>query len=127
MIRYVPSSVAEKLSNALWALSRPPQVRNPEDTQYLFPWTEDLDGKKWLIVDTEYEIPVHQNADLGEIAAILNPWIQEGYLPADTNTILAQFVESKRGQKLVVYSAFPELFKNMSKTLEEMNFPNLSP
>jgi len=120
MIRYVPSSAAEALSNALWGLSRPPALRTGKDTQYLFGWLTALDGSRWLQVDTAYEINVHAEAELSGSADILQPWIDAGHLPADTNTQLAALVESKRGQRLVVYDAFPQLFKAMSKTREEM-------
>lgn len=120
MIRYVPSSAAEPLSQALWSLSRPPALRTEQDTQYLFGWENALDASRWLVVDTEYEIIVHTEAELGGIADILQPWIDAGHLPADTNTQLAALIESKRGQQLVVYDAFPQLFKDMSKTHEQM-------
>ena len=120
MIRYIPSSAAEPLSQALWSLSRPPTLRTEQDTQYLFGWVNALDASRWLVVDTEYEISVHAEAELGGIAVILQPWIDQGHLPADTNTQLASLIESKRGQQLVVYSAFPQLFKDMSKTHAEM-------
>jgi hypothetical protein len=74
----------------------------------------------WLVVDTEYEIAVHPDAELGDIASILQPWIDAGHLPADTITQLAALIESKRGQQLVVYDAFPQIFKDMSKTHEQM-------
>jgi len=120
MIRFIPSSAAEPLSNALWSLSRPPAIRAEQDTQFLFGWVDALDGSRWLMVDTEYEINVHAEAELNGIADILQPWIDAGHLPADTNTQLAALVESKRGGRLVVYDAFPQLFKDMSKTREEM-------
>jgi hypothetical protein len=120
MTRYVPSSTAESLSNALWGLSRPLETRGPKDTQFLFSWTPALDGTRWLVVDTDYEINVHADAVLAGIADILQPWIDAGHLPADTNTNLAALVESLRGQRLVVYDAFPPLFKSMSKTYPEM-------
>jgi hypothetical protein len=120
MIRFVPSSAAEPLSKALWELSRPPQVRGTNDTQFLFDWEKVLDGTRWLVVDTAYEINVHPDAELNGIADILQPWIDGGHLPADTNTQLAALVKSKRGGRLVVYDAFPQLFKDMSKSREEM-------
>lgn len=120
MTRYVPSSAAEPLSNALWGLSRPPHVRGENDTQYLFPWITALNGSRWLVVDTDYEINVHADAELDGIADILQPWIDASELPADTNTQLAALVESLRGGRLVVYSAFPQLFKDLSKTRQEM-------
>jgi len=120
MNRYVASSAAESLSNALWSLSRPPQVRDPKDTQFLFPWITALDGSRWLMVDTTLSLPIHPDAVLNGIADILQPWIDGGHLPGDTNTTLAALVESKRGSRLVVYDAFPKLFKDMSKTHAEM-------
>lgn len=78
------------------------------------------DGSLWLRVDTTFTIRVNQDAVLDGIADILQPWIDSGHLPADTNTTLAAFVESKRGQDLTVYDAFPQLFKDMSLTTSQM-------
>jgi hypothetical protein len=129
MIRYVPSSAAADLTVALWGLARPPELRGPSDTCAMFGWVDDLQTppKRWLEVDTEFTIIVHPEAVLDGIADILQPWIDEGYLPADTNINLAAFVESKRGQSLTVYDAFPDLFKQMSKTREEMIDEGLLP
>ena len=116
--RYIPSSAAESLSAALLRLSDP----HPEGkvSQFLFGSVVDLHGEKWLMVDTTLSLPLHAEAELNGIADILQPWIDGGHLPEDTNTTLAALVESKRGQRLVVYDAFPQLFKDMSKTREEM-------
>jgi hypothetical protein len=122
MNRYVHSSAAESLSNALWGLSRPPQVRDPKDTRFLFPWITALDGSRWLVVDTTLSLPIHPDAELKGIADILQPWIGGGHLPEDTNTTLAALVESSAasGKRLVVYDAFPQLFKDTSKSYDEM-------
>lgn len=122
MIRYIPSSAAETLSDALWGLTRPPQYRETGDTTKMFPWFDDLQtpSKRWLLVDTTFTIPVHAEAELDGIGDVLQPWIDSGHLPADTNTTLAAFIESKRGQALTVYDAFPQFFKDLSKTREEM-------
>lgn len=122
MIRYVPSSAAESLSDALWGLTRPPQYRETGDTTKMFPWVDDLQtpAHRWLEVDTTFTILVHAEAELDGIADILQPWIDDGSLPANTNTLLAAFIESKRGQSLTVYDAFPQLFKDLSKTQAEM-------
>lgn len=119
-IVYIPAPSAEPLSLALWGLSRPAAVRSVKDTQYLFPWVTALDGSKWLLVDAEYSIQVHAEAVLDGIADILQPFIDAGQLPPDTNTTLAVFVEVQRGQRLVVYDAFPQFFKAQAKTLEQM-------
>jgi len=117
---YIPAPSAQPLSDALWGLARPPSVRGTNDTQYLFPWVTALDGSKWLLVDTEYSITVHAEAVLDGIADILQPFIDAGQLPADTNTVLAALVESKRGRRLAVYEAFPQFFKDQAKTREQM-------
>lgn len=120
MILYIPSSVSESLSGALWALARPLSLQESNVTQFLFGWVVATDGTTWLEVDTESQIRVHPDAELGGIADILRPWIDQGHLPAATNTQLAAIIESKRGQRLAVYDAFPQLFKDMSKTLQQM-------
>ena len=118
---YIPAPAAQAMSNALWSLSRPAIVRKPADvTRFLFPWVEATDRSQWLVVDTEYEINVHQEASLVEIAVILQPYITAGQLEADTNTQLAALVESKRGSRLVVYEAFPQFFKDQAKTYQQM-------
>jgi hypothetical protein len=125
--RYIPSSAAESLSAALLRLSDP----HPEGkmSQFLFGSVVDLHGEKWLMVDTTLSLPIHPDAELNGIADILQPWIDGGHLPEDTNTTLAalveskrggRLVESKRGGRLVVYDAFPQLFKDMSKDHAEM-------
>lgn len=124
MIRFVPSSVAETLSAKLWDLARPPGVRSAnEGTETLFPVVVDLNGNSWLMVDTDYTITVYPEAELDGIADILQPWIDSGHLPADTNTNLEAHVAALRGQSLVVYDAFPAFFKSLSKTREEMLLP----
>ena len=120
MILYIPSSVSESLSGALWALARPLSLQESNVTQFLYGWVVATDETRWLEVDTEGQILVHPDAELGDIAVILQPWVDTGHLPADTNAQLAALIESKRGQQLVVYDAFPQLFKDMSKTLEQM-------
>jgi hypothetical protein len=118
MTCYIPSAAAESLSAALLRLSDP----HPEGkvSQFLFGSVVDLHGEKWLMVDTTLSLPLHAEAELNGIADILQPWIDGGHLPEETNTNLSALVESKRGERLVVYDAFPQLFKDMSKTREEM-------
>jgi len=120
MIRFVPASQGEPLTLALWRLAVP----DPETgaTDKMFEVFDDLQtpSQRWLMVDTTFSIRVHEQAVLDGIADILQPWIDGGYLPADTNTNLAAFVESKRGEMLTVYEAFPQLFKDMSKTTQDM-------
>jgi len=114
------SVVCDKLSRALWSLVRPPHTRSNFDTSEMFSSLTCNDGSVWLQVDTTFDIPVHPEAELDGIADVLQPWVDEGALPADTIPNLAAFVESKRGQRLIVWEAFPQLFKDQSKTREEL-------
>ena len=86
----------------------------------MFSYITDLVGATWLQVITDFAIDVHPEAELDGIADVLQPWVNEGVLPADTIPNLAAFVESKRGQRLIVWDAFPQLFKDQSKTREEL-------
>ena len=124
MTRFIPAAAAEPLSAALWRLSDPANVCQTHD---LFGWIDDLQGARWLVADTTFTIAVHPDAVIDGIADILQPWIDGGHLPADTNTVLSALVESSRGGLLTVYDAFPQLFKDMSKTREEMIALNLLP
>lgn len=128
MIIYIPSSVAELLSAALWNLASPPGQRTMNATSLMFDWEDDLQGQRWLKVHDDFSIFIHPDAELGAITAILQPWIDVGHLPADTNAQLTALIESKRDQRLVAYDAFPALFKladannptGLGRTLEQM-------
>lgn len=125
---YIPAPAARVMSDALWSLSRPAAVRSPNDTQYLFPWIKALDDSRWLVVDTDFEINVHPLADAAAIIAVLQPYEDSGALPAGTLEGLSAYVEANQGQKLVVYEAFPALFKlkdtdnptGLGRTFEQM-------
>lgn len=120
MIAYIPAPAASAISDALWSLSRPPAVRESKDTQYLFSWVTALDDTLWLMVDTEYSITVHAEAVLGGIADILQPFIDAQQIPADTNTQLGAYIQANHGKVITVYDAFPQFFKDLAKTREQM-------
>jgi hypothetical protein len=123
MIRYVPTNgqtTAALLSEALWALSRPPQVRNERDTLRLFPQVTCTDESVWLVVEVGYDIPVHAEAELGDIEDILQPWIDAGLLHESEPETLRQAINAHKGQRMVVYDQFPQLFKDQSKTRGEL-------
>lgn len=124
MIRYVPtfgSTTAQRLTSALWSLARPSQVRgSAEKTTQLFGTITCLDKSVWLQVDTEYSIKVHKEAELDGIADIMQPLIDDSTLPKETNETLSQIIETHRDQRLVVWDAFPDHFKNISKTREDL-------
>lgn len=109
---YIPGTKVIELSAALWGLVRPPSVRRPnEGTEFLFGRIKEQNGQECLVVWDGHAIRVHAEAELGRIAGILQPLIDEGVLPAETNAQLAGYVNAMRGQMLVVYEAFPALFK----------------
>jgi len=123
MNRYIPTSgqdTCEKLTSALWGLARPAHLRSEEDTQAMFGSITCIDGSVWLVADTAYTIPVHKEAELDGIAGVLQPWMDAGYLPKDTNEKLAELILSLRGQQLTVWDAFPDLFKKQAMTREEL-------
>jgi hypothetical protein len=120
MIIYIPSSAAKELSRELYALARPSSIHNEGDTEFMFGWIDDVVGQRWIEVHDDFSIIIHPDAELGGIADILQPWIDAGDLPSDTNAQLATLLDSNRGQRLVVYDVFPQLFKDMAKTHEQM-------
>ncbi len=130
MTVYIPTSgenVAAALSNALWGLTRPVPIRDNKDTQEMFGRMTMEDDSVWLSVSTTFSIPVHAEAELDGIADILQPFIDAGQLPTDTNANLAAFIESKRGDELTVYDAFPQFFKDQGKTQAELQTLGLWP
>jgi hypothetical protein len=92
---------AEAISYELWAISRPPQVRNPNDvTSYLFSWVKYADGgsdAKYLpsVVDTaldvdpSYMIIVHPENNLTNLIALF-PELSEM-----ERAMLAGFIQSQ--------------------------------
>ncbi len=118
MTRYTPASAAAELSTALWNLACPDT--SGQGTQYLFATVTATDESLWLVVDDDYSIPVHPAAELGAIAGILQPFIDNGSLPVDTLDNLNALIDANRGKRLVVWDAFPQLFKDLSKTRQEM-------
>lgn len=106
---YIPSAKAVELTAALWGLSDPQPTRG---TTALFPVVKEVNGATCLRARTDFSIPVREDATLGEtIPRILQPWIEDGLLPSDTITQLSGYIVSMRGQRMVVYEAFPKLFQ----------------
>jgi hypothetical protein len=90
---------AEQISHELWAISRPPTVRDPNDvTAYMFGWvkhpTQDpayvevVDTA--LDVDTAYNIIVHPDNNLTNLIALFPELTQQ---EKDT---LAAYIESQQ-------------------------------
>ncbi len=90
---------AEAISYELWAISRPPAIRNPNDvTTYLFGWvkhptqdpnyTEIVDTA--LDVDPTYDVIVHPDNNLTNLIALFPELTQQ---EKDT---LAAYIESQQ-------------------------------
>lgn len=102
-----PASRAAELTARLWALSDPNPTRG---TDSLFPIVLLNDGTTCWEVDTEYSLPILEDAELNGIADLLRPWVGHGILQSDIDR-LEELVLENRGKRLVVYRAFPPIFK----------------
>lgn len=126
---FISAADAIAISMALYELHRPAAVRDTRDgTTSLYDVRKALDKSLWLEVDTELSIRIHPQASLDAVAALLQPYVNDGRLPAGTLEGLSAYVEAHRGQKLVVYESFPALFKlkdtdnptGLGRTFEQM-------
>lgn len=118
---YIPASDALAMSMALYELHRPAAVRDARDgTTSLYGVREALDKSLWLEVDTELSIRIHPQASLATVAALLQPYVNDGRLPAGTLEVLSAYVEANRGLRIVVYKAFPDYFKSLALTEAQM-------
>lgn len=120
MILYIPASEAPLITVALWHLAKPAALRTPQDTSAMFSVKEALDKSQWLEVETTFEIALHPQAELGEIVEILQPYEGNGSLPAGTVAELTAYIEANRGRRITVYDAFPNYFKGVAQTEEQM-------
>jgi len=121
MMKFVPASKVRELSEALFALSRPPSVRKPgEVTSAACAVRTDLKGDTWIELDDQREVYVHPVATLGEIPEILQPFIDAEEIPADTVQQLQALVDASRGTRIKVYPRFPQPFQDASLTYDQM-------
>lgn len=90
---------AEQISYELWAISRPPAVRNPNDvTTYMFGWakhpTQDPNYVEVvnaaLSVDTSYNVIVHPENNLTNLVALFPELTQQ------EKDSLAAYIESQQ-------------------------------
>jgi len=125
---YVPTSgitAADTLSNGLWSLARPGAERAADDTQQMFSTIRTLDDKTWLQVLKDFAIDVCPTAELGDIATVLQPWVDAGNIPSSVIDDLRATVISLRGQRLVVWDAFPLFFQQQAKSHDDLVQMNL--
>ncbi len=130
MTIYIPTSsapAAQTLSESLWGLTMPPSVINGNATRLLFGTVTMKNASVWLACDDEITIPVHQDANVDPIAEILEPFVDSGVIDYPDIQALFDLVEITRGQELNVWQAFPQYWKDMGKTLAELQTLNLWP
>lgn len=123
MIRYIPvlnPQAADKLSQSLWALSRPTAVQQSDVTKRLFTFVTATDGTIWLQTETTATLPIHQLAELTGIIEVMQPLIDQGQLPASAPTNLTAAITASKGKSLNIYGILPAFFTSRSKTKEEL-------
>ncbi len=120
---------AEAISYELWAISRPPQVRKPEDvTLYLFSWIKHptQDPAYVEVVDTalniitDYIIQVHPENNLTNLVALFPELSQQ-----EKDTLVA-YIESQ--QSFPFTNIIPQDVKVFTQAEMEASgwFPDLS-
>lgn len=110
MIVYIPGARVREMSELLWR-----QLGADRDGS-MFPVKTMTDGSTWMMVETTASIAVSQYAELDGMADLLQPYVDAGELPASALTDLDALIQSKRGQMLVLWEAFPALFQNAAQT-----------
>ncbi len=127
MIRYVPvsggSETAQTLSVAMWELHRTPEQIAAEATSRCFDIVTALDASIWLVCDTELTVAVHAEAVIDGIGPIL---LGAGRPQNEVNAI-EQAIIAARGGEMNLWTHFPQVFKDVSKTRAEMEAANLLP
>jgi len=118
----------EQISYELWAISRPPAVRNPNDvTTYMFGWakhpTQDPNYVEVvnaaLSVDTSYNVVVHPENNLTNLLLLFPELTQQ------EKDILAAYIESQ--QSFPFANIIPHDVKVFTRTEMETSgwFPNI--
>jgi len=87
---YTATERAEAISAELFAISRPPQVRNTNDvSRYLFGWTtHPTTGECVLHADMSHVIKVHPDNDLTNLIALMPD------LPQQVQAGLVQLIQN---------------------------------
>ena len=116
-IVYIPSSAADKLTKALWSLT---DMNPTRGTTGLFRVVEALDKSIWMMVDTEFSIPVHTQAELTAISGILQPLIDAKVLASDTLTVLQTKLDTSRGKRIRIFEAFPPEIQAAAMTEKQL-------
>jgi len=125
MSRFIPISnvaVADLLSRRLFELSRPQNVECKDcATTHLLAWiVHPVSGAVMMEIPDGFDMPVHQMADGETVRPIVQPYVNAGKLTEQEVADLVALVQTKVGQRLVVWDIIPDFWKAMSKTREEL-------
>jgi hypothetical protein len=120
MILYIPSIMAASLIEKLESLAGSRWLHRSAEEPPLHEVVTDLHGDCWLELDTAASMTLSPTADLGGVARLMQPWLADGLMPADTLTNLLALLEARRGEFLFVHEALPQVFKDLAKTRQQM-------
>ena len=137
MLKFIPitsgETGAETLTGALWNLSRTAAQRAVEITDSLWPVVPALNGTFWLRAETNDTLVMCVEAEIDGIGDLLQPFEQAGQIPAGTVAGFEAWIAATRvlteeaDRTFNVWSKFPALFQNASKTPAEMIAAGLLP
>ena len=100
--RYFKNNDAQAISQKLYELSRPPQVREVSDiSSYMFGWVENDLNEFVLLFDDEATMPVHQQADVQPLIDVMS------HVPEAEQTALAAYITSKIGDRIEMSNLIP--------------------
>ncbi len=119
MILYIPSAMAVSLVKKLESLAGPRGFHGSAEKPP-YEVITDLHGDCWLELETQASMTLNPTADLSGVAGLVQPWMDEGALPAGALGHLLPLLEARRGEFLFVHEAFPQVFKDLAKTRQQM-------
>lgn len=99
--RYFKNNDAKDISEKLWELSRPPQVRGGDTSKYLFGWAENDLNEVVLLFDDEATMPIHQQADVQPLIDVMS------HVPEAERTALSAYITSKIGDRIDMSNLIP--------------------
>ena len=100
--RYFKNNDAKDISEKLYELSRPPQVRDASDvSSYMFGWVENDLNEFVLLFDDEATMPIHQQADVQPLIDVMS------HVPEAERTALAAYITSKIGDRIEMSNLIP--------------------
>lgn len=105
----LPTAQAHQLTEALWLLTRPAHVRNPNDVtnSYCGVLDHPSNGTSCLVLPEQDDVPIHLEVAPQRIGEVLAPFIQSGNLTVDQLNEIGQKVMAKVGQRANLFEFMP--------------------